>query len=87
MGKYAVHQLDANHHEIRQALEAVGAVVDSRAPLDFLVGFRGQNWLLEAKTEKGKLRPSQVKFLARWAGQAAVVRSPDEALKVIGAIA
>lgn len=85
MARYAYHQLDANHREIRAGLEAVGATVDVKAPLDLLVGFRGRNYLIEVKTAKGKVRPSQAQFFARWKGQAIVVRSLDEALLAIGA--
>jgi hypothetical protein len=85
MAKYAYHQLDANHREIRDGLRAVGATVDEKGPLDLLVGFRGTNYLLEVKTATGKLRPSQERFLAGWRGQAVVVRTVDEALKAIGA--
>jgi hypothetical protein len=84
MAKYSYHRLDANHREIRSALEAVGATVNEKGPLDLLVGFRGTNYLLEVKTAQGLLRTSQKSFLAEWRGQACVVRSVDEALKAIG---
>jgi hypothetical protein len=86
MGKYHVHRLDANHAAIREALEQVGATVDTRCPGDALVGWRGANYLLEIKTSTGKLRASQERFQAAWKGHYAVVRTVDEALKVIGAI-
>ena len=59
--------------------------MDSKGPLDLLVGFRGANYLLEVKTSKGKLRASQERFLGRWRGQAVVVRTLTEALQAIGA--
>ncbi len=86
MARYAYHQLDANHRDIRAGLEAVGATVEPKGPLDMLVGFRGANYLLEVKTATGKLRPSQERFLSRWKGQAIVVRTMEEALKAIGAV-
>lgn len=86
MAKYSYHRLDANHAAIRQALEQVGATVYSGGPLDLIAGFRGHTVLLEVKTAKGKLRPSQVAFLASWQGCAAVVRTVQEALEVIGAL-
>lgn len=86
MAKYSYHQLDANHKAVRAGLEAAGATVDPKCPGDLLVGFRGVNYLLEVKTAKGKLRPSQERFKARWKGQYAVVRTMDEALKAIGAV-
>jgi hypothetical protein len=86
MAKYSYHQLDANAKAIREGLEAVGATVDPRCPLDYLVGFRGRTYVLEVKTAKGKLREKQTKFLATWKGQAAVVRTLDDALTVIGVL-
>lgn len=84
MAKYAYHRLDGNHAAIREALEAVGATVSLQGPLDLLVGFGGQNYLLEVKTARGQLRASQRAFLGRWKGHVAVVRTVDEALGVIG---
>lgn len=86
MARYSYHRLDANAQVIRDGLEAVGASVDHRCPLDWLVGFRERNYLLEVKTAKGKLRASQERFWASWRGQKALVRTLDEALAVIGAI-
>ena len=85
MAKYAYHRLDANHREIVQALQRVGASVDQKGPLDLLVGFRGANYLLEIKTARGNLRATQKAFLDTWDGQAAVVRTVDDALAAIGA--
>ena len=87
MAKYRYHRLDENHAQIRAALERVGATVVPDGPLDLLVGFRGANYLLEVKTATGKLRVKQEGFIRRWKGQVHVVRSVDEALAVIGAIA
>ncbi|HEX8030303.1 MAG TPA: hypothetical protein VF491_17635 [Vicinamibacterales bacterium] len=86
MARYAYHRLDANHQEIREAYEAVGATVESCGPLDLVVGYQGRTFLVEVKTRKGKTRSAkQARFLAKWKGQAAIVRSPEEALQVIGA--
>lgn len=85
MARYSYHQLDANHVEIRDGLIAAGATVESKGPLDLLVGFMGTNYLIEVKTAKGKLRASQERFLGRWKGQAIVVRDLETALKAIGA--
>ena len=86
MAKYAYHRLDANHAEIVDALRKVGASVDERSPVDLLVGFRGQNFLLEVKTKTGKLGQKQMKFFMTWQGQARVVLTVDEALQAIGAV-
>jgi hypothetical protein len=84
MGKYTVHRLDANALEIRYALERVGATVDPRCPGDWLVGFRGANYLLEVKTRAGQQNASQQAFQARWKGHYALVRTVDEAFGAIG---
>jgi len=84
VGKFTVHRLDANHHAICDALRKVGATVNEKGPLDVLVGFRGANYLLEVKTARGQLRPTQKAFLAGWKGQACVVRTVEDALAAIG---
>lgn len=82
---------DANEPEIIEALEAAGAsvfVLDK--PLDLLVGFRGETFLLEVKN--GAQPPSwqrvtdaQREFISGWAGQYAIVNSKESALAAIGA--
>jgi hypothetical protein len=66
-----------------QPLHTVG-----RGVPDLLVGFRGQNFLLELKD--GSKRPSERKLTddqqewhQQWRGQVAVVESVDEALRLI----
>ena len=83
MARYAYHRLDENHKEIRDALEAAGCTVESIGPLDLVVGNKGRTFLLEIKTAKGKHRPKQIKFLAKWKGHAATVRSVDEAIEEV----
>lgn len=83
MAKYAYHRLDANHQAIVDGLRALGVSVCLKGPLDALCGFRGRNVLLEFKTGRGKLRASQTAFLDAWRGQAAVVRTLEEALAVV----
>lgn len=84
MAKYSYHQLDANHKVIRDGLKARGASTYSGGPLDLIVGFRGRTFLLEVKTVKGKVRPSQDAFLAAWNGHAEIVRTLEEACQVVG---
>ena len=53
---------------------------------DLVIPFRGFNWFIEIKTEKGKLTPEQVKFKGGWGeGQYAVCRTTSEVLEKIGA--
>lgn len=84
-------KVDTNHAAIVAMLRAVGASVQSLAATgngvpDLLVGFRGQNHILEVKTDKGKLTPCQVEWHAAWRGSVVTVRNADEALQAIGAI-
>lgn len=82
---------DANEPEIIAALEAAGATVfPLDKPLDLLVGFRGQTFLLEVKNGAQppswqRVTPAQSSFIARWAGHYAIVNSPQAALDAIGA--
>ena len=88
---------DANEPQIIAALEAAGATVEQlptgRGLADLLVGFTyiddlwctcRDNYLIEVKTPKGKLNSKQIKWHNEWNGQVAVVRTPEEALAVIG---
>lgn len=84
--KFAARR-DANESEIIEALTRAGASVvqlSVKDVCDLLVGFEGVNYLLEVKTEKGSLSDGQFAFFESWDGQCAVVRSVEDALKVIG---
>lgn len=75
---------DANEPEIVKALEKIGcSVCRLDKPLDLLVGYRGRNWLIEVKTDVGKLTPDQEDFLPIWCGQLAVVRTAEQAISVV----
>lgn len=86
---------DANEPEIVHALEAIGAtVLRLPKPVDLLVGYRGQTFLLEVKLPAGPkggtkdrtLTDAQVEFFNAWrGGMVAVVRSVDEALRILRA--
>lgn len=80
---------DGNETEIKNALKAVGAsvvTISAKGVCDLLVGFRGVNYLLETKNKRGKLTPDQETFFEGWQGQAAVVRTVEDALVAIGAM-
>jgi hypothetical protein len=83
MAKYSYHRVDANAEAILTAMEQAGASIFRGGPLDAIVGLRGDTWLVEIKTPKGKLRESQKRFLARWKGNAVVIRSVEEGLKLL----
>jgi len=79
---------DQNQAEIVAALRAVGATVHPIHRLggglpDLLVGYRGQNYLLEVKTATGHLTPDEAKFFQTWRGQVAIVRNITQALAAI----
>lgn len=82
---------DANEPAIVATLRAVGASVDllpgANGRPDLLVGFRGQTFLLETKSEQGRLENSQLEWLAAWRGAPPkLVRTPEQALRAIGAL-
>lgn len=84
---------DANQPAVVAALRKVGAIVYSLHRVgagvpDLLVGFRGLTYLLEVKEPKGGvLTPQQIEFGLNWRGRpVSIVKSPDEALRAIGAV-
>ncbi len=97
MSRYA-RRVDANHGEIRKALEDIGAVVidvhSVGGALDLLTGFRGRLVLMEVKdgakaASKRKLTKAElatVERLQRNDITPAVVLSVDDALRAVGAI-
>jgi len=90
-------KVDANQAEIVRALRAIGATVTSLATVgngcpDVVVGYRGVNLLFEIKDgSKAKsaraLTEKEKAWHAAWAGQASVVESVDDALRLVCATA
>ena len=89
--------MDANQAEIVRALRALGATVTSLATVgngcpDIVVGYRGVNLLFEIK-DGSKARSARAltekekAWHAAWAGQASVVESVDDALRLVCATA
>jgi hypothetical protein len=77
---------DLNENSIVEALEAIGCDVLKASDVDLIVGRAGKNFLLEVKQPKGaKLQPIQKRLRQSWRGQYAIVTTPIEALKAIGA--
>lgn len=80
---------DVNEAAIKAALIQAGCSVralSSKGVPDLLIGLRGQNYLLEIKSDKGKLTEDEIEFFDTWKGQAAVVRSVTEALQAVNLI-
>ena len=71
---------DANEPLIIEYLERRGfSVHPMDQPLDLLVGRNQKTYLVEVKTEKGKLTKTQKDFLKLWRGQFAIVRDLEQA--------
>jgi len=88
---------DANQSDIATVLRQAGCTVLDLSRVgggcpDLCVGGIDRRtgdrrtWLIEIKTAAGNLNPRQQEWHAEWRGQIAVVRTVDEALRVIGAI-
>jgi Holliday junction resolvase len=82
------HRADTNQQEIVDALRKIGvsvlvlSQVGSACP-DLMIGWRGKNYLLEIKTENGKLSKVQEEFFDTWRGRCFIVRSVEEALELL----
>jgi hypothetical protein len=78
--------VDANQAAIVEALRQAGRTVETKLSRlgegtpDLLVGNAGRNFLLEVKTARGKVRPSQKRWINAWNGAVAIVRTPEEAI-------
>ena len=85
-------RVDIVQTAIVEALRDVGASVQSLAAVgggcpDLLVWWGGETRLLECKSAKGKARDSQEKWTQNWRGPLPITaRTPEEALRAIGAI-
>jgi len=83
---------DTNQQEIIDGLRAVGCSVFDLHRLgqglpDLLVGVTrngiAKNYLLEVKTEHGRLTKAEREFFDTWRGQRTIVHSIEEALSVV----
>jgi Holliday junction resolvase len=76
-------KVDANQSEVVAALRKVGASVVSLANCgngipDLLVGYRGVNYLIEVKTQAGRLTEDQKEFKKAWNGSSVIVAKTAE---------
>lgn len=103
LGKYAVTRrraarIDANQNPIARALVAVGySVLDLHlvgggvpdvlvAGTDRRTGMK-RMWLMEIKTDKGKVEKNQTEWHEAWRGPPVhVVRSVEEAYAIVGVV-
>jgi len=84
--RYAA-RVDANQQSIVKALRDAGAYVwIIGLPVDLLVGFAGQTYLVEVKDgSKKHLTKLQQDFFASWCGGGLHrIESPESALRMIG---
>ncbi len=84
-------KVDHNQAAIVEALRKAGISVQSMASLgrgvpDLLCADDKQVWLVEVKGPKGKLRPEQIEWIAAWRGAVHVIRTPEEALQLVGVL-
>lgn len=86
-------RIDDNQTEIVKALRSAGATVRIVSSVsnfvDIVVGFRGQNYLMEVKDGNKppsgqKLTPGEEKFQGEWKGNVSNINSIDSALASIG---
>lgn len=85
-------KVDANHKVIVDALRAIGVSVQSLADIghgcpDIVAAKGSMTWLIEIKGPKGKLTPDQLKFIDGWRGTVHIIRTVDEAFKLVGVMA
>ena len=86
--RYAA-RVDANQEAVVSALRAAGAYVwVISLPVDILVGYKNQTYLVEIKSSsKKRFTKLQEEFFANWPGSSLVrIDSPEAALKMIGVL-
>lgn len=81
-------KVDANQKEIVAALRRIGATVQCLHMVghgcpDLLVGWHGENILMEVKMTGGDMTPDELKWHAAWQGEVNVVRSIQDALECL----
>lgn len=77
-------RIDANQHELVQALRKVGAkCFYIKEPVDLVVGFRGRSILLEIKRPGKPMTVAQKDFVDTWPGEVHVVYSVHEAISAV----
>lgn len=87
-------KIDGNQEQIVEQLRALNISVQHLHTIgkgcpDLLLGFRGQNFLVELKDgsrkpSERKLTPDEEKFFAKWRGQVNKCECLEDILKLIG---
>lgn len=83
-----IARVDNNQTEIVEKLRDAGASILhlhtlGRGSPDILIGFRNVNLLVEIKMPDGKLTDDERKFFDGWRGQVTVVRTVEDALRLL----
>ena len=78
---------DNNQARIVEALRNIGVTVKSLHAVgqgcpDLLCAVAGHNFLIEVKSEKGKLTPDQVEFHQGWNSVIHIIRTANDAVLV-----
>jgi hypothetical protein len=81
-------KVDANQADIVAALRRIGATVQCLHQVghgcpDLLVGWHGENILLEVKMPGGDMTPDELKLHDDWQGEVNIVRSISDALECL----
>lgn len=81
---------DKSEPEIKAALKALGATffeISKKDVPDLCVGYRGVTFLVECKSEKGKLREGQQKFKETWQGHPVLVaRCAEDVINFVNSL-
>lgn len=78
---------DKNEQSIVEELRRLGCSVQALNLVDgpdLVVGYNGQNYLIEIKDSKGRVSEGQQRWHSAWAGQVTVCRTLAGVLAVIG---
>ena len=83
-----IRKVDANQKEIVDSLRKVGCSVQSLHTIgkgcpDLLVGYRGENTLLEVKVGNAQLTPDEEDWQNQWRGGVTTVTSSEEAIRIV----
>lgn len=81
-------RVDTNQSQIVQALRDLGATVQDvhevgRGFPDLVVGWRGQNLLVEVKSQTGRLNTAEREFHRAWRGQVMVIHTVEDVVRLL----
>ncbi len=81
-------RVDNNQAAIVNTLRALGCTVQhlhevGKGCPDLLAGWAGRNYLIEVKSEKGKLTKAEQEWHDHWLGQVYIIRTPEQAIELI----